>query len=269
RHGGIYRSDMGKNRLNPGWLRRLPLVGARAPVKGRDGRSAPCSSASSAMSSGRLFLDRGARQQSPSPLHRQLHPKTVPGWGTIKWQRTANSVLTVCLTKRDNRTEGLPFSADHPLPVRVVRSEEKLTQNHYRAGKLQAETTDHEWLWITTLDAQAFPAAVVRRLGHDRWKLENNGWNDLTQNWAFKHGFLHACRHRPQTTAAENSERHPVANRGLAAVTLILLLAFTLSSAFVHCHSKLVRRYGFTAIEVASQLRRSLSKLPPNIRGPD
>ncbi len=166
-------------------------------------------------------------------------------------------------------SEGLPFSADHPLPVRVVRSEEKLTQNHYRAGKLQAETTDHEWLWITTLDAQAFPAAVVRRLGHDRWKLENNGWNDLTQNWAFKHGFLHACRHRPQTTAAENSERHPVANRGLAAVTLILLLAFTLSSAFVHCHSKLVRRYGFTAIEVASQLRRSLSKLPPNIRGPD
>jgi hypothetical protein len=95
RHGGIYRSDIGKNRLNPGWLRRLLLVGARAPVKGRDGRSASCSSASSAMSSGRLFLDRGARQHCPSPLHRQLHPKTVPGWGTMKGQRTANSVLTV------------------------------------------------------------------------------------------------------------------------------------------------------------------------------
>jgi hypothetical protein len=62
RHGGIYRSDLGQKHLNPGWLRRLPLVGARAPVKGRDGRSASCSSASSAMSSGRLFLDRGARQ---------------------------------------------------------------------------------------------------------------------------------------------------------------------------------------------------------------
>ncbi len=47
-----------------------PPVG-RPPVlgKGRDGRNyAPCSS--SAMSSGRLFLDRVARQQSPSPLHR-------------------------------------------------------------------------------------------------------------------------------------------------------------------------------------------------------
>jgi hypothetical protein len=33
RHGGIYRSDMGQNHFNPGWLRRLPLVGARTPVK--------------------------------------------------------------------------------------------------------------------------------------------------------------------------------------------------------------------------------------------
>jgi hypothetical protein len=74
--------------------------GAGAPVgrppepspKGHDGRCAPYPS--SAMSSGRLFLDRVARQQSPSPLHR--HPQinthsseaaakgdisTLPGWG--------------------------------------------------------------------------------------------------------------------------------------------------------------------------------------------
>ena len=119
-----------------------------------------------------------------------------------------------------------------------------------------------------SLDPKAFPSAQVRRLGHDLWILENHGSNDLSQHWAWKHGFLHACQHRPQATA-ENGERQPVAHRGLATVTLILLLAFTLSSAFVHCHSKLVRRYGWTAIEVASQLRRSLSKLPPNIRAPD
>jgi hypothetical protein len=105
-------------------------------------------------------------------------------------------------------------------------------------------------------------------LGHDRWILENSGWNDLTQHWAFEHGFLHACRHRPQATT-ENGEPQPVAHRGLAAVSLILLLAFTLCSAFIDCRSKLVRRYGLTAIEVASQLRRSLSKLSPNIRAPD
>jgi hypothetical protein len=214
-------------------------------------------------------------------------------------------------------TEGLPFSADYPEPVRVVRSEESLTQNHYRRGELTSETTEHEWLWITTLDRQAFPAPMVRGLGHDRWKQENNGWNDLTQNWAFKHGYLHACRHRPPADS-ENSEPQPVpavsagapntllttsedvatsqdaasirsedaaasspainenlpaaslvGNRGLAAVSLILLLAFTLSMAFVHCHSKLFRGCRMTTIEVACQLRRSVSKLPPNIRAPD
>ncbi|MGH9433802.1 MAG: transposase [Terriglobia bacterium] len=163
-------------------------------------------------------------------------------------------------------TDGLPFSADHPQPVRVVRSEETLTQNHYRRGKLEPETTDHEWLWITTLDAKSFPAGMVRQLGHARWKLENNGWNDLTQNWAFKHGFLHACRHRPRT---DEPGSPPVANRGLAAVSLIVLLAFNLCSAFLHCHSKIFRRYPMSAIEAARQLRLSLAKLPPNIRAPD
>jgi hypothetical protein len=55
---------------------RLPLVGPQAPVQERDGRSA--SRSSSAMSSGRLFLDRVARQQSPSPLHRRRQNNTHP-----------------------------------------------------------------------------------------------------------------------------------------------------------------------------------------------
>ena len=165
-------------------------------------------------------------------------------------------------------TPELPFSEDYPQPVRVVRSEETLTQHHYRQRQLQSETTAHEWLWVTTLDAPAFPAPLVRRLGHDRWKQENNGWMDLTKHWAFKHGFLHACRHRPRRVSSDG-KRQPVPNRGLAAVTLILLLAFTLCSAFALRHSKLFRRYRLTTIEVAHQLHRSLSKLPPRIRAPD
>ena len=63
------------NHQNLGVGCRLPLVGPQAPVQGRDGRCASCPS--SAMSSGRLFLDRVARQQSPSPLPRQPHHKTL------------------------------------------------------------------------------------------------------------------------------------------------------------------------------------------------
>jgi hypothetical protein len=165
-------------------------------------------------------------------------------------------------------TPGLPFSGKDPRLVRVVRSEERVTENHYREGQLQPETTSHEWLWATTLEPQIFPTKVVRGIGHDRWKLENNGWNDLTQHWAFKHGFLHACRHRPQS-GSPDGERRPVPNRGLPAVTLILLIAFSLCAAFTLRHSKLFRLYRMSSIEVAHQLRRSVSKLSPNIRAPD
>ena len=52
-----------------------PVGRPRIPTKGRDGRGTPCPS--STMSSGRLFLDRVARQQSPSPLPRQPDHKTL------------------------------------------------------------------------------------------------------------------------------------------------------------------------------------------------
>jgi len=63
-----HAESIGPMHSNLGRVRRLPLVGDQAPVKERDGRNALCSS--SAMSSGRLFLDRVARQHCPSPLHR-------------------------------------------------------------------------------------------------------------------------------------------------------------------------------------------------------
>jgi len=47
---------------------------------------------------------RVARQQSPPPLHRHAHPKSVPGSATINLQRTVNSVLTVCLSPGDHRS---------------------------------------------------------------------------------------------------------------------------------------------------------------------
>ena len=78
--------------------RRPPPVGRpRAPAKGRDGRSAPRSS--SAMSSGRLFLDRVARQQSPSPLHRQPDHKTLDESEKRNYHRTVTASFPSCLTR--------------------------------------------------------------------------------------------------------------------------------------------------------------------------
>jgi hypothetical protein len=91
---------------------------------------------------------------------------------------------------------------------------------------------------------------------------------DLTQHWALKHGFLHACSHRPKQVDA-SGKRVEVPNRGLPAVVLILLIAFALSSNFVLRHSKLVRLYHLTAVAVARQLYSCISKAPPSIRAPD
>ena len=65
RQGGIYRSDAVN--LGAGAASRWS---APSPSPKRDGRNFALTP-SSAMSSGRLFLDRVARQQSPSPLHRR------------------------------------------------------------------------------------------------------------------------------------------------------------------------------------------------------
>src|SRR6185369_14819769 len=53
-----------------------PAGRPRAQVEERGGRTTLCPS--SAMSSDRLFLDRVARQHSPSPLHRHAHTITPP-----------------------------------------------------------------------------------------------------------------------------------------------------------------------------------------------
>lgn len=47
---------------------------------------------------------RVARQHCPPPLYRHAHPKTVPGSATMNFQRTVNSVLTVCLNPGDHPT---------------------------------------------------------------------------------------------------------------------------------------------------------------------
>ena len=58
---------------------------------------------------------RVARQQSPPPLHRHGHPKTVPGSVTTNFQRTVNSVLTVCLNLGDHPSR-IMRSFNEPVP---------------------------------------------------------------------------------------------------------------------------------------------------------
>lgn len=103
RHGGIYQSDVAQRQPNPGAEADcLPLVGPESQVEERAGRNAL--SLIVQMSSGRLFLDRVGRHQSPSPLRRHAqttthfpcgHSKpersTLPGSGTFYFALTWHS----------------------------------------------------------------------------------------------------------------------------------------------------------------------------------
>ena|SRR2546421_12233597 len=92
-------------------------------------------------------------------------------------------------------------------------------------------------------------------------------WRTTAGTISLRTGRSSTRKHRPKIVWP-SGERQLAPNRGLAAVTLILCLAFALSSAFILLHSKIFRRYGLSYLEVARQLYRSLWKDPPRIRAP-
>ena len=98
RHDGIYRSDVSSHLLP--LARRSRFRSGRRQGIEHAGKNVLFPS--SAMSSGRLFLDRVARLQSPSPLHRPYQNKTIASAGERNYHRTVHSVLTVCLAKQGN-----------------------------------------------------------------------------------------------------------------------------------------------------------------------
>ena len=100
RHGGIYQSDGGfLKSKDPS--RTPPPADIRARARERAGRITL--SPIVLMSSGRLFLDRVGRHQSPSPLHRRDQNNLIARSEGTVYHRTVTSVLTGCLSFRDKR----------------------------------------------------------------------------------------------------------------------------------------------------------------------
>ena len=119
RHDGIYRSDVSSLLVNP--VQLPPPVGRpRYRAIGRAGRNYT-SCPSSAMSSGRLFLDRGGRHQSPSPLHRHCQNKAIAAFRQSEYHRTVDCVLTVCVSRGDKRTFVFAGSGMYTTEVPHVR----------------------------------------------------------------------------------------------------------------------------------------------------
>jgi len=115
-------------------------------------------------------------------------------------------------------------------PVRVIRTHETRTVRRQLTGERELCST--EWVWVTTLSVHRAPAAVVVRLGHARWEIENQGFNEIVTRWHADHLYRH----------------HPTA---ILIFTLLTLLAVNLFFAFYHRNLQLPRHQRLTPLDVA------------------
>lgn len=74
-------------------------------------------------------------------------------------------------------------------PIRVVRSLE--TYSVRRQLDHQDQTLSSDWVWVTTLPQASVPVARVVSFGHQRWDIENQGFNELVNGWHADHLFKH------------------------------------------------------------------------------
>ena len=82
--------------------------------------------------------------------------------------------------------------------VRVVRSVETTTLRERQKGQCIEREQITEWIWMTTLPAAEVPTANIVCIGHERWRIENEAFNELCNHWHADHYF----RHNPTSITA-------------------------------------------------------------------
>jgi hypothetical protein len=132
--------------------------------------------------------------------------------------------------------------------VRVVRSLEEKIVTERIAGKKVQRIETHDWWWVTTLPKEVTTMEVVE-IGHWRWEIENQGFNELVNHWYMDHCYKH----------------DPVA---IEAFLLTLAIAYTLFHAFVSRNLKTSPRRKRSLSHIAELLSQSLSKELPRSRSP-
>ena len=74
-------------------------------------------------------------------------------------------------------------------PVRVIRSLETYSVKRQLDGKTEKLISD--WIWVTTLPSQSVPVKRGVEFGHQRWDIENHGFNELVNGWDADHVLKH------------------------------------------------------------------------------
>ena len=76
---------------------------------------------------------------------------------------------------------GLHSWPEVKTPVRVIRSLE--TRSIMRHLDHKRETLTSDWVWVTTLPLARATVKCCIEFGHQRWDIENHGFNELVHGW--------------------------------------------------------------------------------------
>jgi len=127
-------------------------------------------------------------------------------------------------------------------PIRVVRSQE--TRTIKRQLDKQPQTQQADWVWVTTLSRMRASTKAMVQLGHARWTIENQSYNELVNRWAANHVYRH----------------HPVA---ILFLWLMLQLAVNLFAAFYRRNLKPAIRKRYDTLQIAQFIKAELYGFPP------
>jgi hypothetical protein len=118
--------------------------------------------------------------------------------------------------------------------VRVVWAQERDLRHRIIGGDRQEVLEEKTWVWVTDLSADQASTLRIQKWGHDRWDLENRGFNELVQHWEMDHSFIH------DPTAIE-------------ALLLTLALAFLATYLFFEHNLKPAARRHLTRLALAAR----------------
>lgn len=131
-------------------------------------------------------------------------------------------------------------------PVRVIATNEATVVKRQLDGK--EHTVNSSWTWVTTLSPVRANTEVAVWLGHWRWAIENQGFNETSKYWHSDHIY----RHKP--TAILN-------------FILFSLIAYNLFHAFFWRNLKACVRAAYTMLAIAQKLTADLEGSEPFLSG--
>ena len=122
-------------------------------------------------------------------------------------------------------------------PVRVIASRETTTVHRQLNGKDEEKVSS--WMWVTTLSKNKANTRTAVQMGHSRWEIENDGFNETSTYWHADHLYRH----------------DPVA---LLNFWLITMMAYNLFHAFFNRNIKSVFRKTLNYLHLARMILSEL-----------